>query len=58
MLLQAEQMHKMTTISLKRVDVYVILSENSCHFVSYFFQLGISHMLNEPIAKKQHRHRT
>ena len=33
MLLQAKQMHKMTTISLKIVEV-VILSENSCHFVS------------------------
>jgi hypothetical protein len=33
MLLQAEQMQKMTSISLKMVKV-VILSENSCHFVS------------------------
>ena len=33
MLLQAEEMHKMTTISLKMVEV-VILSENNCHFVS------------------------
>ena len=33
MLLQAEQMHKMTSISLKIVKV-VILNENSCHFVS------------------------
>ena len=33
MLLQAEQMHKMTSISLKMVEV-VILSENNCHFVS------------------------
>ena len=33
MLLQAEQIHKMTSISLKMVEV-VILSENSCHFVS------------------------
>ena len=32
-LLQAEQMHKMTSISLKMVEV-VILSENSGHFVS------------------------
>ena len=31
MLLQAEQMHKMTTISLKMVEV---LSENGYHFVS------------------------
>jgi hypothetical protein len=30
MLLQADQMHKMTSISLKMVEV-VILSENSCH---------------------------
>ena len=33
MLLQVEQMHKMTSILLKMVKV-VILSENSCHFVS------------------------
>jgi hypothetical protein len=33
MLLQAEQMYKMTTISLKIVEV-LILSKNSCHFVS------------------------
>ena len=32
-MLQAEQMHKMTSISLKMVEV-VILSENSCHFVT------------------------
>ena len=30
---QSEQMHKMTSISLKMVIV-VILSENSCHFVT------------------------
>ena len=43
MFLQAEQMHKMTIISLKIVEV-VILSENTGHFVScsacnnsYFF---------------------
>ena len=33
MFLQAEQMHKMTIISLKIVEV-VILSENTGHFVS------------------------
>ena len=33
MLPQAEQMQKMTSISLKMVQV-VILIENSCHFVS------------------------
>ena len=33
MFLQAEQMHKMTSILLKMVEV-VILSKNSCHFVS------------------------
>ena len=33
MLLQAEEMHEMTSILLKMVEV-VILSENSCHFVS------------------------
>ena len=31
--IQAEQIHKMTAISLKMVEV-VILGENSCHFVS------------------------
>ena len=62
MLLQAEQMHKMTTISLKKVEVHVILSENSCHFVScsackisICSQLEISHMLDEPTAKNQHK---
>ena len=33
MLLQAEQIHKMTSISLKMFEV-VILSRNGCHFVS------------------------
>ena len=32
-LLQAEQMHKITSISLKMVEV-IILSESSCHFVN------------------------
>jgi len=34
MLLQAEQMHKMTSISLKMVEL-VILIESNCHFDSY-----------------------
>ena len=64
MLLQAEQMHKMTSISLKMAEV-VILSENSCHFVycsackhSYFllsFKLEISHVLNGTTSEIQHR---
>ena len=62
MLLQAEQMHKMTSISLKIVRV-VTLSENSCHFVSWsafnnsFFssQLEISHVLNGTTPESQHR---
>ena len=33
LIVQAEQMHKMTFVSLKMVEV-VILSEISCHFVS------------------------
>ena len=33
MLLQAEKMHKMTSILLKMVEI-VILSESSCHFVN------------------------
>jgi len=62
MLLQAEQMHKMTSISLKMVEV-VILCENSCHFVScsacnnsYFSsQPETSHVLNGTNLKIQHR---
>ena len=56
-------MHKMTSILLKMVEV-VILSENSCHFVScsacnniFFSQLEISHMLKGPTAKDQYRYR-
>ena len=60
MLMQAEQMHKLTPISLKMVEV-VILSENSCHFVSCsacninYFELEISHLLNGATPKIQHR---
>ena len=63
MFLQAEQMHKMTSISLKMVEV-VILSENSCHFVHllslqqhlFSSQFGISHVLvNGTTPKIQHR---
>jgi len=58
MLLQAEQMHKMTSISLKMVEV-VVLSENRCHFVSSSAfnnsQLEISHMLNGTTPEIQHR---
>ena len=62
-MLQAEQMHKITSIALKMVEV-VILSENSCHFVScsacnnsYFLILLSSycHLLNGPTLKVQHR---
>jgi hypothetical protein len=57
-------MHKMTTISVKIVKV-VILSENTGHFIScsacnkrlLFSQLEISHVLNGPGAKNQHRWR-
>ena len=57
-MLQAEQMHKMTSISLKIVEV-VILSENTGHFVScsacnnsYFFSLlEISHVINGSTAQ-------
>ena len=34
MLLEAEQIHKMTHISLKMVEV-VILCENSCHWANF-----------------------
>ena len=59
MLLQAEQMNKMTSISLKMVKV-VILSENSCHFVSllqhlFSSQLEISDVLNETTPEIRHR---
>ena len=62
MLLQAEQMHKMTIISLKIVEVG-ILSENAGDFVScsacnnsYFLSAcEISHVVNGPTAKNQHR---
>ena len=59
MLLQAEQMHKMTFISLKMVEV-VIYSENICHFVSlqqqlFSSQLEISHILNGTTPEIQHR---
>ena len=43
MLLQAEKMHKTTTISLK-----IVRSVN-------FSQLEISHVINGPTAKNQHR---
>jgi len=58
MLLQAEQMHKMTSISLKMVEI-VVLSENSCHFVSSSAfnnsQLEISHVLDGTTTEIQHR---
>ena len=38
MLLQAEQMHKMTYILFK-MDEVVILSENGCNFVNFFLSL-------------------
>ena len=62
MLLQAEKMHKMTSISLKMVKVF-ILSENSCHFVSCspcnnsYFLLDISHVLDGTTPENQHRNR-
>jgi hypothetical protein len=59
MLLQAEEMHKMTTISLKMVEV-VVLFEKSCRFVScsacnnsyFLFQF---HVLNGTTPEIQHR---
>ena len=55
LLLQAEHIRNMTIISLKLVKV-VILSENSCHFVScsackngnFFSQLEIIHGIQQP----------
>ena len=43
MLLQAKQMHKMTSISLKMLRV-VILSENSCHFAQTYLQLPLQQL--------------
>ena len=60
MLLQAEQIHKITYISLKMIEV-IILSENSCHFVSCLYQhlfssqLEISKVINGTIPEIQHR---
>ena len=59
---QAEKIHKMITISLTMVEV-VIISENSCHFVScckqqlFSSQLEISHVLNGTNPENQHRNR-
>ena len=59
MLLQAEQMHKMTTISLKIVEVVILVKIGffSCSACknSYFSQLEISHVLNGPIAQNQQK---
>ena len=63
MMLQAEQMHKIKSISLKMVEV-VILSENSqlsfCQLLSlkqqlFSSQLEISHVLNWTTSEIQHR---
>ena len=53
-MLNAEQIHKITSISLKMVEV-VILSENSCQLFSSHFK--ISQVLNGTTPKKQHRNR-
>ena len=57
MLLKAEQMHKMTSISIKMVEV-VILSEilSDAHQL-FFSQLEISHVLNGTTPEIQHRKR-
>ena len=62
--LQAEQMHKMTSFSLKIVKI-VILSENIVVILSVaqlvatvnFSQLEIIHVFNEPTAKNKHKYR-
>ena len=57
MLLQAEQMHKITFISLKMVRV-VILSENSffsCQLLQFPSQLEIGQVLNGTTPEIQHR---
>ena len=60
MMLQAEQMHKMTYISIKMVKA---VSENSCHFVScsacnkqqlFSSQLEKSRVLNGTTPEIQH----
>ena len=57
MLLQDEQMHKMTTISLKMVEV-VILSLDQLVTTVIFFQLEISHVFHGPTARNQYKCRT
>ena len=54
MLLLAEQMHKMTSISLKMVEV-VILSIAQLVTTLFSSQLEIRHVLNETTPKVQHR---
>ena len=59
MLLQAEQMHKMTSISLKTVS-FVISSENNRHFVScsvcnIFFSAGDKWSVEWDNSKIQHK---
>ena len=61
MFLQAKQMHKMTSISLKMVE-FVILSENSCDLsvaqlvtTVIFSQFEISHLLNGTTPEIKHR---
>ena len=39
MLLQADQMHKMTSISLKMVEIVILSTENICQKHLFFHQL-------------------
>ena len=64
MLLQAEQMHKMTSNPLKMVEV-AILNENSCHHCGFAqlytklfpSQLEINHMIHQPTANNLNKWR-
>ena len=54
LLLHAEQMHKMTTISLKMVEV-ISLSVAKLVTAGFFSSLEISHVFHGTTAKKLHR---
>ena len=55
MLLQAEQMHKMTSISLKMVKVVILNENQKIVVILSVAQLKISHVLNGTTPEIQHR---
>ena len=57
---QAEQMHKMATISLKMVEVKIVvifLFAQLVTTVSFFSQLEFSHVIKGSTPQNQHRNR-